>query len=260
LTVDALPGASLRRRGRVGSRLAHIVDKRLRARKLGVWLGRTRNFRVPDSIIIGGERRKIHAPDERGTRLVFLEVLVEDCYRLRDVQRPIRTVLDVGAHVGVFCLAARNVFPDATIHAYEPNPALEHYLRQQAATARCQYFMEAIGHDDGRVALQSGDALLLTRTTPDENGEVPRIAFSKAIERLGGSVDLAKVDCEGAEWDFLKDREAWSRVRNLAMEYHLWRAHSHDEIRDSLMDLGFMVKDQDRYEDSGLIFASRSKG
>jgi FkbM family methyltransferase len=258
------PRASTVRRARRlvdSARLVHLVQKRLRARGLGVWLGRTRTFKLPRSLILNGERQPIHIPDDRFTRLVFLEVLIADCYRLGDVPEPVRTVLDVGANVGLFCLAARNAYPDARIHAYEPNPDLEQYLRAQATVARCDYFMEAVGLDEGRVTLEFSDNAGLTRSRSATTGTTPRVGFRKAIDRIGGNVDLAKVDCEGAEWEFLADREAWERVRNVTMEYHLLdepERRSHDDIRRALSDLGFTVKDQDRFHDStGLIFASR---
>ena len=79
---------------------------------------------------------------------------------------------------------------------------------------------------------------------------------------MGAPVDLAKVDCEGAEWEFLADREAWESVRNATMEYHLLHEperRSHDDIWRALTDLGFTVKDQARFHDStGLIFATRN--
>jgi FkbM family methyltransferase len=246
-----------RRAGFDSRRLAHLVQKRLRALRLGVWLGRTANFTVPESVIVNGERKRIYVPDDVGTRLIFLEVLIADCYRLGDVSEPVRTVLDIGANVGLFCLGARNVFPDAMIHAYEPNPDLEPYLRAQAGAARCDYFMEAVGIDDGHVVLEKSDYSGLTRSTPVDSGGIRRIAFAKAIQRLGGNVDLVKVDCEGSEWQFLHDRDAWRRVRNVAMEYHLWKEHSHQDIRNALSDMGFFIRDQDAFTDSGLIFASR---
>jgi FkbM family methyltransferase len=210
---------------------------------------------------LNGERTPIYAPDDAATRLVFLEVLIADCYRLGDMRPPVRTVLDIGANVGFFCLAARSAFPDATIHAYEPNRDLEQYLRAQSAAAGCNYFVEAVGLHDGRVTLELGDHPGLTQSRPATTGATPSVAFRKAVERLGGSVDLVKVDCEGAEWEFLADRAAWGRVRNVTMEYHLLdepQRRSHDDIRRALTNLGFTVKDQDRFHDStGLIFASR---
>src|SRR3712207_3659442 len=151
-------------------RLAHLVHKRIRAHKLGVRLGRTTRFKLPESVVVNGARKQIHVPDDVGTRLVFLEVLIADCYRLEAVSQPARTVLDIGANVGLFCLAARNAFPNATIHAYEPNSDLEEYLRAQAAAARCEYFMEAVECHDGRVTLEFGDRLGLTRSTPRKAG------------------------------------------------------------------------------------------
>ena len=200
-------------------------------------------------------------PDDVGTQLVFLEVLIGDCYRLGSVSEPVRTVMDIGANVGLFCLAARNAFPDATIHAYEPNRDLEQYLRVQASAAGCHYFMEAVALEDGRATLELGDLPGLTKTRAAQAGPVPSVGFRKAIERLGGYVDLVKVDCEGAEWEFLADREAWDRVRNVTMEYHLLNephAQSHDDICRALAELGFTVENQNPADDStGLIFASR---
>jgi FkbM family methyltransferase len=257
-------GTPPRTLGIVGARrLAHFVRKRIRARKLGVWLGRTRDFELPGRVIINGKPKRIYVPDDVGTRLVFLEVLIADCYRLGDVPQPVHTVLDIGANVGLFSLAARNAFPDATIHAYEPNGNLEQYLRAQAAVARCDYFMEAVGLDDGRVTLEFADRLGSTRSTPAPTGTIPSVAFRKTIERLGGTVDLVKVDCEGAEWEFLEDREAWKHVRNVTMEYHLLgepRGRSHEDISRALTEIGFTVMDQDRFHEStGLIFASRQE-
>jgi len=87
---------------------AHFVSKRVRAHRLGVHLGLSRSFRLPESMIVNGERREIHLPDEAGVRVAFMELLLADCYGLERVTGPVRTVLDIGANVGLFCVAARN--------------------------------------------------------------------------------------------------------------------------------------------------------
>ena len=60
--------------------------------------------------------------------------------------------------------------------------------------------VEAVGAEDGRVQLNFGDVSFQTRSKVDPTGDVPMVSLDRAIERLGGRVDLAKLDCEGAEW------------------------------------------------------------
>jgi len=240
-------------------RLRHFLRKRMRARRLGVPLGRSANFRLPAQVRINGVRRPLTLPNQRGIRVAFMELLLADCYGLEKVPRPVETVLDIGANVGLFCVAARNAFPHATIHAYEPNSGLEPYLKAQAEATDCRYFLEAVDVEDGTVALDfDADDSVNTRSKLDVSGRIPAVAFRKTIERLGGRVDLAKVDCEGAEWDLWRDREAWQQVRSLSLEYHLWPAHTHEEVQQVVAGLGFTVQEQAPTSDFGLILATRS--
>ena len=238
-------------------RVAHFVGKRVRAHRLGIPLGRSRHFRLPASIVIDGERKTLKLPDEPGVKVAFMELLLADNYGLAKAPREIKTVLDIGAHVGIFCIAARAAFPHAIIHSYEPNPNLEQYLNVQAHVTNSRYFLEAVDLHDGKVALDIHEDSVRTRSRRDETGAINAVAFRKVIERLGGRVDLVKLDCEGAEWRVLQDHEAWHRVEHVSMEYHLWPSHTHDEAARVLRDLGFTILHQSRALDIGLIRASR---
>lgn len=212
---------------------------------------------MPTTLLINGRRKTVFLPNDRGTNLIFREVLLYDCYGLEQLSRPIRTVLDIGANVGIFCVAARNAFPLAVIHAYEPNPDLEQFLRIQAAATRCVYFPEAVGAEAGTVTLEAPGLPGHARARPDPSGQIPCIPLGRAIERLGGSVDLAKVDCEGAEWSIFQDQEAWRHIQNLSMEYHLWPDHTHEQVIATLGRLGFSIRRYIPSTQTGLIIASR---
>jgi hypothetical protein len=96
-------------------------------------------------------------------------------------------------------------------------------------------------------------------------GGVQQISFSDAAQRLGGYIDLLKLDCEGGEWSLFEDFDTWRRVRYLTMEYHLWAkpGATIDSLVKILVSLGF---DCDQIEPSangafGLLRASnRSLG
>ena len=129
--------------------------------------------------------------------------------------------------VATECTTAGNaVVPDLLdLHA-----ELEPHLRRQAEAASFQYFLEAVGLEAGRVSLDRDPDPVLTRSRPAPEGQVPQVAFRDALGRLGGRADLVKVDCEGAEWSFLGDRDSWRQVRYLSMEYHLWPSHTVPEL------------------------------
>lgn len=241
----------------VVQRLFNLVKRRTRAKKLGINYQRAAEFKIPNSLLINGDRKIVSLPLETGIEVAFVEILLDDCYGLEKLSRPILNVLDIGANVGLFSIAARNRFPQAVIHAYEPNPHIEKYLQIQASTAGFDYFMEAVGLEDGKVSLDFREDSVQTRSNVDEAGEIPQVAFRKTIERIGGSVDLVKVDCEGAEWLLFQDPDPWQSVHNLSLEYHLWQNHTHDEIPQVIQNLGFQIKQQIPIEDYGLLLASR---
>ncbi len=239
-------------------RAATFIQKRIRARKIGVTLWKSESFELPSHVLINGKQVPVRFPDERGVRVAFSELFFGDCYGLEKAKPPIKTVLDIGANVGIFALAARNAFPDAVIHSYEPNPQLEGYLKTQAEAANSRYFMEAVEVEDCHVNLDIRSDSVQTTSAVDENSPIPAVAFRKALDRLGGSADFAKVDCEGAEWCIWQDRDAWQKVKFLSTEYHLQDGHTHEEAHSMITSLGFRVTYQERAETFGVIRALRS--
>ena len=101
---------------------------------------------------------------------------------------------------------------------------------------------------------------LLTSTRHDPGGSIPQVAFSRALGRIGGRVDLVKLDCEGAEWEIFEDRESWSRVRFVTMEYHLGQGEAHEKIVDVLRAMGFKIRGQLPATRFGLVLAEQVAG
>jgi FkbM family methyltransferase len=243
------------------TRLVSFGRRRLAARRLNVPFTRAANFALPASVRLDGRDVPILLRDEHGVRVAFVELFLDDCYGLRRLVRRregVATILDVGANVGLFGLAARVAFPQATIHCYEPNAALEPYLAHQAKVARCDFFLEAVGREAGRVSLtcRSGESVL-TSSRADPEGDIQQIALRNTLDRLGGSADLVKMDCEGAEWEMFEDVAAWRNVRFLSLEYHLKSGNSHDRIPAALAKIGFEIERQARATNFGLVLARR---
>jgi FkbM family methyltransferase len=197
-------------------------------------------------------------PKENGVRVAFVDILLDDCYGLRRLENPPDRIVDIGAHVGLFGLAARVQFPHAQVDAYEPNPHLERYLKVQARTGSFRYSMFAVGAHGGRVSLDYHVDSVQTQSRLDESGDIVQIALGEVVDRAGGTIDFLKLDCEGAEWGLFEDRASWKHINNLGMEYHLWPDHSHDEVAQAVRNLGLSVVKQKRSaERFGLLWASR---
>ena len=241
-------------------RTKRLIKRRKEAQRFGIGFLLARNFEVPRSILVNGRGTTLNVPQEHGVRSDFISIFLDDCYGLYKTSMQSPVILDIGANVGLFALASRVAFPDAIIHAYEPNAQLETYLSKQAEAGAFTYFMEAVGLQEGFVELEFLGDSNLTRSKIASNGIVHQSSFRQAIERAGGQVDLAKIDCEGVEWQLFEDVESWTHIRNLAMEYHLWATvgRTHGDVRGIVQRLGFEVLEQEyTADDYGLLRARR---
>jgi hypothetical protein len=88
--------------------------------------------------------------------------------------------------------------------------------------------------------------------------DVPSVPLALAVERLGGRVDLAKFDCEGAEWELFADEKPWQHIGAVAMEFHLADEMPRDAGTRALSTLGFTIDALHGIDHaSGIVLASR---
>jgi FkbM family methyltransferase len=169
------------------------------------------------------------------------KIFLDDCYGLASITEKIETILDIGSNLGLFSLAARHRFPRAAIHAYEPNKRLEPFLRSNLQPFEINLYLAALGSFQGRVRLQHHENSLHTVSVSDPEGEVMQDTLEQAVARLGGRVDLLKLDCEGAEWSLFERTEVWRNIGRLTMEYHLWTRPGAqlENITGTLRQFGF---------------------
>jgi FkbM family methyltransferase len=233
--ISSVPGVNTLARARL------LYTRKYRARRLGFRFRRAASFVIPADIQVGTFSLRLSVPEDAGTRTAFVDILLDDCYLLRAIHDDVKSVIDVGSHAGLFAIAARRRWPKAVIHCYEPNQCLKVHWSEQASQANFSVYQEALGENAGWVDLVSNDDSVQVRTTEVSCGAIKQTAFREAVNRIGGRVDLVKLDCEGAEWSILRDVESWSKVRLLTMEYHLWAGYSLTELEHRLAKLGFAI-------------------
>lgn len=183
-------------------------------------------FRLPD----GGS---VTCPNVPGARVPVYEVFAEDAYRLAwftgDLG-PEASALDIGGHVGCFSLAFARLHPLGRVHAYEASPTTARYLARNIAANdlddRVVPHPVAVAAGGGTLQLadNAGGSALNGRTAPDHVATVTvqATSFTDAVAAMGGSVDVVKIDTEGAEYDIVlgSSGEDWVGVRRVVLEYH----------------------------------------
>ena len=150
----------------------------------------------------------------------------------RDGAPPIKTIVDLGANVGMSVRFWREAFPQARIVAVEPDSANIAMAARNVAEGHAEgtepadvTFLEAcVAAHPGKVYLDRSASEYAFRMSDQANGAtVEAITVPQVLERgeVQGQVDLLKCDIEGAEAQVFADCSAWiRRVNNLVIEIH----------------------------------------
>lgn len=133
-------------------------------------------------------------------------------YWLPEALRPL-TILDIGGNIGVTSRYLAHRFPDAQIHSFEPVPANLEFLRSNTVGKRqIRVHPYALGPADGEIALTSPDPSgynqggysAFAGAPGDKTLFAPVRSVESALRDTGiGSVDVIKIDTEGAEYSIL---------------------------------------------------------
>jgi FkbM family methyltransferase len=238
-------------------RLSLMSNRFIKAAGMGVWFPGTSHFQLPQQFRVGDRRLPLNAPTEAGLAYDFINVLLDDEYGLRLLKTPPKTILDIGANIGLFSLWAASCFPEATIHAYEPNPRIVAFTQQNLQPVNAHLFAEAVGAQAGFADLEDqGESRLGLLTTGADQG-IPVIAFQQAIDRLGGSVDLLKLDCEGAEWEIFDNPHPFQQIRTIRMEYHLTDDRTLADLKAAAFAIGFTIEHLEENTGFGIAWLTR---
>lgn len=173
---------------------------------------------------------------------VCLALNTGDEYRMHG--RKVRGwAIDVGAHIGAWCVSAALDNPGLRILAVEAVPdncdILEENVARNGvsdqitvvraaagapgqATVQCHWgYKHHESADDGYINAHRFVAnTWVDQAEPEFGGDLDAVSLDTLLERYEiGEVTLLKIDCEGCEWLFL-DSPAVARVQTIVGEYH----------------------------------------
>ncbi len=158
------------------------------------------------------------------------EVLFHKEYRfLSDFleENPQARIVDAGHHIGCFSLWLLSRFPKAKILGLEADPQTFAVAEKNAAFARRSGYDWNVLHkaawkDDETISFSCEGDTMGHKVSQDGHVSVPCISLKTLLDRVDGSVDLMKIDIEGAEEAFLKGGADLlkERVKALVIEIH----------------------------------------
>jgi len=141
------------------------------------------------------------------------------------------TVIDIGAHIGLFSIYASSLSRSGKVYAFEPFPNnFEKLKEHKSINNQDNLFIHnvAISDKEGTKTLflspdnNTGGHSLHLKTHSDNTIDVNTISLAdfcdkERIERI----DYLKLDCEGAEFRILQSNESiLEKVRKMVLECH----------------------------------------
>jgi FkbM family methyltransferase len=238
------------------------IQRIFRARKLGLSYCRMKNFVLPESIKLDTKSISIDLPQFPGINELFRDIILDDEYCLNTLtHQQINTIADIGANVGVFAIAARIAFPHAEIHCYEPNEGNIPYLNHQGESLGLKTFKEAVSNVDGTCSLSKSTIHdTSARITNLEGGEIPLTSLHTVLNRFNSQqIDLLKLDCEGFEFEILKDAANLRKCKFITLEYHIVNDQQLESLKNLLSNAGFdIIHANKRNKSLGNLLAERN--
>jgi FkbM family methyltransferase len=157
---------------------------------------------------------------------VLKELLVGDTYEPLPGDRDVRTVVDLGANVGLSHRWLRSRYPNARFVCVEPDPGNLEILRAnvRAVDTAAVIHGVCIGGHERRVRMESGNGEWGFRMadTDDADGDVDVMTMDALLAASGiDHIGVLKCDIEGAEAEVFADCRSWiERVDAMSVECH----------------------------------------
>ncbi len=167
-----------------------------------------------------------------------------------------KTIVDIGANIGVFTLFAAWKAPYSRIVAIEAEPSnakcAQRNVLQNNLQNRVTVTSKAVGKANGTLELflstnNSGGNSMFEYAKGSPKITVPMVSLEHLFqEQKIESCDYLKLDCEGAEYDILYalPESTMTKIQFMAIEYHHFSSestHQPEALRAFLEQRGFEV-------------------
>lgn len=171
-----------------------------------------------------------------------------------------KIIFDIGANIGVVSVVLANIYPDAKIYSFEPEPKNYELLMKNTATYKNILAVErALWSDTREIDLSPSEDLSNKGGFGIDNPTTIPVTFqalgSRAACEAYGEPELIKIDCEGSEYRILASMPLAS-VKWIAGELH---SHRDFLLLDYLQPKFYLKTDPHGFRDKVWHFHAHSK-
>lgn len=206
-------------------------------------------------------RGSVFLREDRADLGTFSEVFIEEVYRGAVTRLPqCRTIIDLGANIGLASLYFAKSHPEARILAVEPHPEnfelLSRNLHNLIGSGRCAVLRSAVWSAERPLVAATTKAadhynvFVVSAGTPSaaDPFKIKGFSMPSLMKEAGFEhVDLVKVDIEGSEVELFRGESSWlANVGALAIEFH-GSSRTDCGFDGKMRQYGFSVYDQDRH-------------
>jgi FkbM family methyltransferase len=153
----------------------------------------------------------------------YEELFLDEIYRFQTIsEQPI--IIDCGANIGLSSLYFKSIYPNAILHAFEPDAALFQLLEKNAQVngfTNTHLHQAAVWIEDTNLSFSSkgSEASHIDLSNQSEH-QVKAIRLSSFLTQFE-RIDFLKMDIEGAEFQVVADcLEGLKKVDHFFLEYH----------------------------------------
>jgi FkbM family methyltransferase len=201
---------------------------------------------------------------------IINEIFGKDEYKLKAefVIKPNDVVVDVGAQIGIFSLYCAS--KGANVYAYEPmKPNYKLLLKNKGNNKFNNIHAFNLGLSSKKEVLRlflstnSGGHSIFNKSSHYQL--ITCITLKDVIDSNNlETIDLLKIDCEGAEYQILfsTSTECFNKIKAMIIEYHEFPSITFKakDIKEFLTKLNFMIQEK-KYENqpAGILYVKAKK-
>lgn len=176
------------------------------------------------------------------------------------------TIIDVGAHVGLFALYASQYCKSGKIFCFEPiknnfDLLSENMQINQLVNVKCTH--KAVHNRNGSIRMylsETDDAAHSIFDNGNKYIDVNAITLSEIFNFHNiQTCNLLKMDCEGSEYQIFESTpdEDIGKIQKICLEYHIINQDFKplNALKTRLTTLGFHITDVPSTENLGMLYA-----
>lgn len=158
---------------------------------------------------------------------LYREIWLKQVYKFTPAtDKPL--IVDCGAHIGMAVLYFKKFYPGSEVRAFEPNPESFELLKKNVKDSKgVELYNYALSDREKRIDIYSaGERASINASIhqlPDQGRSFKAQAKRLSLFMEQQTVELLKIDIEGAEWEVVKElseTECLGQVLNVIVEYH----------------------------------------